>query len=198
MTNNKRNQKRNDILNSATNSFVTKGYKKTSIAQIAKEAHASQVTLYKYFPSKIELAREVMIKMIVDGYAAYDEKLEQSNMNFKEKIESILDFGSEEVNHVNKDFMDFMIDEFQAANGDDHVMKAYNKGKEGFWRKILKQGRAEKMINDDIQDEVVLMYVDMILSYFMNPAKSISTKNLVTKKYSNGLAHIFFYGIMGK
>ncbi|APX71358.1 TetR/AcrR family transcriptional regulator [Companilactobacillus allii] len=194
----RKNQKKNDILKSATKTFTTNGYKNTSIAEIAKEAHSSQVTLYKYFPSKIELAREVMINMIVEGYQAYDKKLEQSNMNFKEKIESILAFGSSEVNVINQDFMGFMIDEFQAANGDDRVMKAYNTGKDGFWRKILKQGRAENMISDDIQDEVVLMYVDMILSYFMNPATAKKTKDIVTKKYSNGLARVFFYGILGK
>jgi len=155
-TNQKRKeQKRIDILNAATKTFVTNGYKNTSVADIAKEAHSSQVTLYKYFPSKIELAREVTIKMIVDGYAGYDQRLNQSNMNFKEKIASILDFGTNEAETMNQDFMSFMIDEFQAANGDDRVMKVYNEGKEGFWSKILKQGRAEGMISDDIQDEVV-------------------------------------------
>lgn len=198
-TNQKRKeQKKIDILNAATKAFVTGGYKNTSVADIAKEAHSSQVTLYKYFPSKIELAREVTIKMIVDGYAGYDHRLDQPNMNFKQKIENILDFGSTEVNTVNQDFMNFMIDEFQAANGDDRVMRIYNEGKDGFWSKILKQGRAEGMISDDIQDEVVMMYVDMIISYFTNPATAQKTKNIVTQKYSNGLARVFFYGIMGK
>ena len=198
-TNQKRKeQKRIDILNAATKTFVTNGYKNTSVADIAKEAHSSQVTLYKYFPSKIELAREVTIKMIVDGYAGYDQRLNQSNMNFKEKIASILDFGTNEAETMNQDFMSFMIDEFQAANGDDRVMKVYNEGKEGFWSKILKQGRAEGMISDDIQDEVVMLYVDMLITYFMNPSTAQRTKELVTKKYSNGLARMFFYGIMGK
>ncbi|WP_125565275.1 TetR/AcrR family transcriptional regulator [Companilactobacillus insicii] len=198
-TNKKRKeQKRKDIINAATKTFVMNGYKKTSVAEIAKEADSSQVTLYKYFPSKIELAREVTIKMIVDGYASYDDRLDQSNMSFKEKIEGILNFGATQVNVINNDFMDFMIDEFQGANGDDRVMKVYNKGKEGFWGKIIKQGRAEGMIRDDIQDEVIMMYVDMILTYFMNPNKAQKTKDLVTKKYTNGLAHVFFFGILGK
>ncbi|KRK65265.1 hypothetical protein FC72_GL001333 [Companilactobacillus tucceti DSM 20183] len=136
--------------------------------------------------------------MIVDGYAGYNQRLEESDLSFKEKIESILNFGSSEVEHINADFMSFMIDEFQGSNGDDRVMKAYDDGKENFWKNILKQGRAEGDISDDIKDEVILMYVDMILTYFMSPATSRKTKNLVTKKYSNGLAHVFFYGIMGK
>ncbi|WP_057764240.1 TetR/AcrR family transcriptional regulator [Companilactobacillus tucceti] len=194
----RKEKKKLDILNAASLAFSTNGYKNTSIAEIAKEANSSQVTLYKYFPSKIELAREVMIKMIVDGYAGYNQRLEESDLSFKEKIESILNFGSSEVEHINADFMSFMIDEFQGSNGDDRVMKAYDDGKENFWKNILKQGRAEGDISDDIKDEVILMYVDMILTYFMSPATSRKTKNLVTKKYSNGLAHVFFYGIMGK
>lgn len=194
----RKEKKKLDILNAASLAFSTNGYKNTSIAEIAKEANSSQVTLYKYFPSKIELAREVMIKMIVDGYAGYNKRLEESDLSFKEKIESILNFGSSEVEHINADFMSFMIDEFQGSNGDNRVMKAYDDGKEHFWKNILKQGRAEGDISDDIKDEVILMYVDMILTYFMSPATSRKTKNLVTKKYSNGLAHVFFYGIMGK
>lgn len=194
----RKEKKRLDILNAASLAFSTNGYKNTSIAEIAKEANSSQVTLYKYFPSKIELAREVMIKMIVDGYAGYNQRLEESDLSFKEKIESILNFGNNEVEHINNDFMNFMIDEFQGSNGDNRVMKAYDDGKENFWKNILKQGRAEGDISDDIKDEVILMYVDMFLTYFMNPATARRTKNLVTKKYSNGLAHVFFYGIMGK
>ncbi len=198
-TNKKRKeQKKTDILNAATKAFVTNGYKNTSVADIAKEAHSSQVTMYKYFPSKIELAREVTIKMIVDGYAGYDQRLNQLNMSFKQKIENILDFGTNEAESLNQDFMNFMIDEFQAANGDDRVMIVYNQGKERFWSKILKQGRAEGMISDDIQDEVVMLYVDMLITYFMNPSTAQMTKSLVKKKYSNGLARMFFYGIMGK
>ncbi|WP_338231098.1 TetR/AcrR family transcriptional regulator [Companilactobacillus muriivasis] len=195
---NRKEQKKNDILTAATKALVTNGYKNTSVADIAKEAHSSQVTLYKYFPSKIELAREVIIKIVIDGYAEYDRRLDKSNMGFKEKVASILNFGTTEVNSINKDFMDFMIDEFQGSNGDHRVMEAYDKGKNAFWGKLMKQGRAEGVISDEIEDEVILMYVDMILTYFMNPATSQKTKDLVTKKYSNGLARIFFYGILGK
>ena len=53
----RKQQKRRQILTSATKVFSEQGYKKASIAQIAKEAKSSQVTLYKYFPSKVELAR---------------------------------------------------------------------------------------------------------------------------------------------
>jgi len=198
-TNKKRKElKKKEILNAATKAFVTNGYKNTSVADIAKEAHSSQVTLYKYFPSKIELAREVIIQIVIDGYAEYDRRLDKSNMGFKEKVASILNFGTSEVNSINKDFMDFMIDEFQGSNGNHRVMEAYDNGKNAFWGKLMKQGRAEGVISDEIQDEVILMYVDMILNYFMNPATSQKTKNLVTKKYSNGLARIFFYGILGK
>ncbi|WP_143803294.1 TetR/AcrR family transcriptional regulator, partial [Oenococcus oeni] len=40
------------ILLAAKKIFETSGYKNSSIAQIAKQAKVSQVTLYKYFPSK--------------------------------------------------------------------------------------------------------------------------------------------------
>ena len=78
----RKKNKRAAILHAAEKIFVTQGYKKTSVAQIAKEAKASQVTLYKYFPSKIALAREVVIKLITDGYQQSEEYLDNQNKTF--------------------------------------------------------------------------------------------------------------------
>lgn len=200
MTNNlkRKKTKKETILTAAEGSFIKNGYKKTSIAQIAKEAGSSQVTLYKYFPSKVALARAVVIKLIVDGYQESENALDNSNDTFIEKMENIMHYGSSMSDAINDDFVVFMYDEFSGKNGDTSVMTAYNTYKRGFWKKLLDQGRKEKMVNEQITDEGAMIYLDMFISYAMskNPVNAHSAVEI--KNHEDDLMHLFFYGIMGR
>lgn len=200
MTNNlkRKKDKKQAILTAATQIFIKQGYKKTSISQIAQEASASQVTLYKYFPSKIALARAVVIKLIVDGYQESEAALDNSNDTFVEKMQNIMSFGVKMSSSIDDDFVVFMYNEFSGKTGDDSVMTAYNEYKHGFWKKLLDQGRAEGMVNPQITDEGAIIYLDMFISYAMssNPANAHSAVEI--KNHEKDLMHLFFYGIMGR
>ena len=50
----------NRLLESATKLFMEKGFEATSMVEIARHAHASKETFYRYFPTKHELFREVV------------------------------------------------------------------------------------------------------------------------------------------
>ena len=52
--------KRTDILNTALALFNAYGYTAVGVDRIRDEAHASKMTLYKYFPSKEALIKEVL------------------------------------------------------------------------------------------------------------------------------------------
>lgn len=200
MTNNlkRKKDKKQSILDAATKILSKQGYKKTSIAEIAKEANSSQVTLYKYFPSKVALARAVVIKMIVDGYAESEAALSNSNDSFVEKMENIMSYGLKTSDAINDDFVVFMYDEFSGNNGDDSVMKTYNEYKHGFWKKLLDQGRKEGVVNPDITEEGAIIYLDMFVSYAMNPNPVNAHSAVEIKKHESDLMHLFFYGIMGR
>lgn len=187
-----------EILTAATKMFMLYGYKGSSIAKIARLAHASQVTLYKYFPSKIDLAREVVIKLIVDGYDAYDRKLDDPQMTFIEKIHYMMQGSVNVSNNINNDFFKFMLDEFKGKNNDDRVMKKYHELKFDFWKKLLDQGREEQVVSPDISDQGAMLYLDMYVSYVMNPHGAPYKKAVEMKQHEKELVHMFFYGIIGK
>jgi AcrR family transcriptional regulator len=50
----------NRLLQAATKVFMEKGFEATSMVEIARHAHASKETFYRYFPTKEELFREVV------------------------------------------------------------------------------------------------------------------------------------------
>ncbi|AKP67980.1 TetR/AcrR family transcriptional regulator [Companilactobacillus ginsenosidimutans] len=194
----RKNKKKEDIKNAAYKMFMTYGFKKTSIAQVAKLAGCSQVTLYKYFPSKVDLGRAIVMSLIVDGYDEYDKQLDDTSKSFMDKMQDMMVSSVNISDNINNDFFKFMIDEFQGRNGDDHVMKKYDMLKFGFWRKLLNQGRAEHVVSDEISDYGAMIYLDMYVQYVMRPG-GVSYKNAVEmKKHEKELVHMFFYGIIGK
>lgn len=190
--------KQKQILTAAQKLFFTQGFKKTSIAEIAKEAGASQVTLYKYFPSKIALARAVVVLLIKDGYAQYFQQLADSSMTFTQKVESMTDGSVSMSGEMDNDFFQFMVDEFQGKNGDTKVMEEYESLKHKFWKALLTQGRKEHVISDQITDEGAMIYLDMYVRYVMNP-NGVSYQNAMQmKRHAKELVHMFFYRILGK
>lgn len=186
------------ILDAATRIFIKKGYKKTSIAEIAKEAQSSQVTLYKYFSSKVELARGVVVEMIIDGYDESKSFLDNPNKTFVEKMHQLMTYGMDTSRAISDDFVIFMYDEFSGKNGNTNVMKAYNDYKYGFWKQLLDQGRTEGVINSKITDEGAIIYLDMLINYAMSPNQPNGHTAVEVKNHEDDLIQLFFYGIMGR
>jgi len=199
MTNNveRKKDKKQKILIAAEKLFVTNGYKKTSIAEVAKEADSSQVTLYKYYPSKIALGRAVVNRLIVDGYEEFGNSLDNPDKTFEEKIQDMIVGGVTMADNISDDFVIFMYGEFSGDTGDTSVMETYNALKQRFWKKLLDKGRAEGVVNPKITDEGAMIFLDMFISYSMNSNPHNYHSAIEIKNNEDNLMHLFFYGIMG-
>lgn len=194
----RKKDKKESILEAATKVFVKEGYKKASIAEIAKGARSSQVTLYKYFSNKVSLARAVVIKLIIDGYNESEAYLNATNKTFVEKMQDMMNFGISMSNEISDDFVVFMYDEFSGKNGDNSVMKVYNDNKHSFWKKLLDQGRDEGAVDPNITDEGAMIYLDMFVVHAMNSEFNKLHSPVEIKNHEDDLMHLFFYGIMGR
>ena len=90
-----RAQKKNQIIDTATDLFSRNGFYATGIDTILAQAKVSKRTLYKHFPSKNDL-----IVAVMDQYRdAFKEKMRallSANTGPEEKIISIFDFISKE------------------------------------------------------------------------------------------------------
>ena len=79
------NKKYRDIMETATRLFWKHGLRRVTIEEICQEAKVSKMTFYKYFPSKTELAKEIMQKMFDENMKVFDE-LMLSDIPFEEKM----------------------------------------------------------------------------------------------------------------
>ena len=82
-------QKKENIRRTALELFRTYGFQKVSIAEIARGAGVSQVTIYNHFDSKEGLVRDVLkwhMSDLLDKYLG----IMNSDEPFMEKLENIV------------------------------------------------------------------------------------------------------------
>ncbi len=88
------------ILNTALELFATKGYKNTSISEIAKKAEISKGLMYNYFESKQALLRAIVSKAITEGHDLIQHAMEDYASPILELEHLVLDT----MNHVKANF----------------------------------------------------------------------------------------------
>ncbi len=111
-------QRKKEIVDIAKKMFLNKGYNKSTMSDIAKEAKISRKTLYRYFSSKEEVALEVEIlifKIYMKNQENVLENLKGSGFNkltiYLKKLDEILDNFRDLIiftgifdNYFNKDY----------------------------------------------------------------------------------------------
>ena len=183
-------QKKQAILQAALDLFQQFGVQKVTIAEIAKEANVSQVTIYNYFESKDNLIREVF-QFYVDGIWQEQKQLLQSDLPFYDKLEKIIFGKTFEANHISERFFeDFMKD---YASGNSYVEKLYVEEALPLYIEFFQQGRKEGFIDPTISDEAILFYLQMFREYMQR--SDVAEKVL---PIADELTKLFFYGLRGK
>ncbi len=81
-------ERREQILESALNIFIDKGYNGATTLDISKEAGISEVTLFRYFDSKKQIFMEAIEPILITGLE--ESIVESKDLRPKEKFKSIL------------------------------------------------------------------------------------------------------------
>lgn len=182
----RRENKKADIINAAYQLFLTGGIKNISIAEIAKKAKVSQVSIYNFFESKENLARQVFIKMMEDIMDDL-ETLEECELSFQEKVDKMRSMSIEAGNHSNQlinqsELMkDPLIHKFLDEIGENITIP--------FFMRLIEQGRAEGYLDNDISTESILIYINSI---------NKALRSDLNQKVRSDLGKLFFNGLFGK
>ena len=91
LNDNSSNQTYEDILSTAYDFFIEKGYEKTSVQDIINELGISKGAIYHYFKSKAEILQSVLL-LEKEKADIYLDKLikEDDGYNAQEKIKHVL------------------------------------------------------------------------------------------------------------
>ena len=183
----RREIKMNSILLAAYELFSARGIKDVGIAEIAKKADVSQVSIYNFFESKENLVRQAM-------FAYMNEKMKESEMvleskiPFREKLEKLLFITDEAQRQSSQNF-------FQSAINNDLLIKNlleeyYQNKTEPFIFRLVEQGKQEGCINRDLSNEAIHLYIRAI--------QGLLAQFDLSKSVIFDLNALFFYGLLGK
>ena len=183
----RKEKKMNSILQTALQLFAYRGLKAVSIAEIAKKAEVSQVSIYNYFDSKENLAKQAiftyMNEKMEDG-----EMLLDSQLSFREKLEKLLLSSDEDASNYSQEF-------FQSEIWKDPVIQNflneyYQNRTLPFIMSLIEQGKKEGSVNCDLLNESILLYIESF--------KNMLTQTDISKKARLQLGSLLFYGLQGK
>jgi AcrR family transcriptional regulator len=182
--------KKSSILQSALDLFMKYGIKRVSVAEIAKSANVSQVTIYNYFGSKDKLVDEVMTYYIDDMWNEY-EIIMNSNVDFSEKIKEFIFNKKISASSIHEEVYTYLMQEFTSGNN-TYIEEFYNKKALPEMVKLFEQAKKEGQIDPTISNEAILAYIQMYREFLQQ--KDVYEHIL---PLTEDLTKLFFYGIVG-
>lgn len=182
--------KKQNILDAALTLFMKQDVQKVSVAEIAKKAKVSQVTIYNYFESKNNLVKHV-IKYYVDQVWEEQKELLDSDLSFEEKVRQVIFEKSDVASEIGESFFqEFMVD---YSTGKSYVEEVYTREALPRIIQLIEDGKKQGAIDPELSNEAILIFLQMFKEYIQ---KEEVGKQLLP--FTEELTKLFFYGIAGK
>ncbi|WP_088103153.1 TetR/AcrR family transcriptional regulator [Halalkalibacter urbisdiaboli] len=186
-------QKKINIEKAALDLLIEGGESSLRVEDIAKLANVSQVTIYNYYGSKQGLLIEVIKRYLKEQQAEFKALIENKDISFAEKLRFLL---------IKKRQGQKLIDSQVLASifAEHGELYAYA---ETFYQEVslpllvnlIKQGREEGYIRNELSDETILLYMELLKSAIeQNYHKLVGHSDKLAEEMTN----LFFYGILNK
>lgn len=184
-------KKKKAIRHAALELFSAYGIEKVSLAEIAKTAHVSPVTIYNYFGTKDELIKKVMYFFLEDEWHKQIELI-KSSLSFPEKIQKMLFDEVEWTNKWNKEILDQLLSndpEWRAM-----VEVIFNEALPEIMR-FIESGKEEGYIDKDLSTSTVLVYFNLLKELkFTSLFKEVSADTQMLEE----LSRLFIHGLLNQ
>ncbi|HEX3047687.1 MAG TPA: TetR/AcrR family transcriptional regulator [Bacillota bacterium] len=180
------------ILKVAGEQFFRVGYSQVTTDDLAVQLGISKKTLYKYFPNKKELLREVIKKMI-DQIASQVETLISNEPDFIMKLKKMMTVLGIQTSQIGT----AIVQDFQKNTPDiwEELLEFREKKVINHFRNLLQEGIDQGLINQEINQEIILqMYLSSVRN-IINPAV-LPTLPLSFGEVHDTIIRVIFNGIL--
>ncbi|MEC1177412.1 TetR/AcrR family transcriptional regulator [Metasolibacillus meyeri] len=182
--------KKSHILEAALALFLKYGIHKVAVAEIAKEANVSQVTIYNYFDSKDNLVKEVIVFYVHQIWEEY-KQLFDSDMPFPDKVKKMIFDKKDYAKQTHEEFFNDFMAEYASEN--NYIEKFYTETVLPSILKLFEEGKKQGYVDASISNEAILFYIQMFAEYMQ---KDGASQNMLSM--TEDLTKLFFFGIAGK
>jgi AcrR family transcriptional regulator len=188
----RRQNKKNSILKASLKLFKQYGYNKVSVAEIAKEASVSQVSIYNYFKSKENLKQELLIKLMDDYYIEITKILD-SHDSINHKMEKLF---ISMANDTKRTDLQFLLISSTSDTVNDYIIKKRAQIK-NLIINLVEEGKKEGIINDSVSTDAIAIYIEIFQYYFHNNPTVIAKFDNNPELFKE-IHSLFFNGLKGK
>lgn len=163
----KKTSSEGNILTAAYKLFLQKGYRQTTMDEIALELGMSKKTLYKYYPGKMELLSASFEVLKNKMSAQVEAILENKYIAFPHKLKSTLTVIATHLAPINPDLLDDLR-EFAPDIWEDLTVYIHESAYLRF-QKLLEQGMAQGLVNPKFNGNLVVMLYTAAVRSLLDP-----------------------------
>ena len=184
---------RNRILDKARDHFLQYGFSTVTMSEIAADLGMSKKTVYAFFPSKEDLASEMVKGMQAEISSQINLLVEDQGMEFIEKIKRILDITAE---HHSKLTPHFRMDLQKHAPGACKCTDEFqNQQMYTIVGKVIHEGVTKGMFRSDINEAVVTSMFIAAFQSLMRP-ESLARMPHSIPDIVEAISKVMFEGIL--
>lgn len=169
---------------------MTRNFKEIGVREIAEKAGVSPASIYNFFGSKEELAKEIIFQQM-------EEKGEElkclinADLPFKVKTKKLLDMSFEKHDMLTSEGVKNFV--YEDPTFRKHVEDYAQNVSIPMFISLIEQGKLEGEIADSISTRTLLMFIMTLTSMMSNPDVRDNMDVQLRKEF----AHLFMYGIFG-
>ncbi|UHA73739.1 TetR/AcrR family transcriptional regulator [Paenibacillus sp. 481] len=171
--------------------FTEHGVEKVSMAQIAKKANVSPVTVYNYFGSKDELFIQSFIHYAEQEMVQFVQLVDEDSP-FSTKIETLIFQRNEAAKMFSMSFLEVVLTQYEPLQ--QYYMELYYQRVVPLLHKLIEQGRQEGALNNNLSTESIMLYISMFKEAATKPEFYSRTNPTLLQD----LTTLLFYGMVGK
>lgn len=184
-------KKKEKIKIAAIELFIDAGIEKVSLAEIAKKANVSPVTIYNHFGTKDELVIAVFSSFLKQEWESRLHTVKREDLSYSEKIEKMIFDTSEVSGRLNPDFLIKLADDYP------ELKKIIDEFYAEFLPHIVEffeEGKRMGYIDSEISTESIIVYLN-ILQKASSGFQFYDDKDK-NSKLAKDLSRLFFYGFL--
>jgi len=186
---------KNLIRDSAQKLFFIHGFTKVTMDEIASKIGISKKTIYKHYPGKAELIREITEKILAEVEDGMREIVQASNVDFSGKFQKMLTFVGIHLSKLNRTILEDI--KQNAPQLWKKISECRVKSIYVNFGKLMREGRQKGMFRSDIDEQLVLLIYSNIVENTINP-EILSQLPLSATQVYEAIVKVVFEGILSE
>ncbi|MCP4634823.1 MAG: TetR/AcrR family transcriptional regulator [candidate division Zixibacteria bacterium] len=169
--------------------FFQNGFTKVTMDEIAASLRMSKKTLYRFFPSKEQLLREVLNTHINNVAGEVEKIITNDKIEYCEKLRKLFKFLGMQISSVGKPFISDLKnttpeiwDEFDSFR-QKHITSKFTR--------IIDEGIKKGILRKDINRQLLIMMYSHSISTFINPEMLTQLPYAASEVFESILGIIF-------